>query len=243
MLEFLQETKLYIGTIFEIIAAITGIWYVKRSEKTPLEIKFFVYYLILIVFLELYGYLPIWAYLRDYEVLSFYKNSPFRRNLWWGNSLRIISTLCFSWIYIKSLSNSIIQRRFMWILIGYVLFSILSFSTFGEYFHAYDPYVNILGVSIILFSIGFYYFKLLNSDKILNFYGDLRFYISFGIVIWSLCMIPLDIYSSFFTTENPLYIKLNTIVHRYANIFLYSVFSIGFYIDYRHRLKISGKLA
>ncbi|MGA8854965.1 MAG: hypothetical protein WB492_12385, partial [Christiangramia sp.] len=173
MLEFLQETKLYIGTIFEIIAAITGIWYLKTSEKTPVEIKFFVYYLVLIVFLELYGYLPIWAYLRDYEVLSFYKNSLFRRNLWWVNSLRIISTLCFSGIYIKSLSNSIIQRRFMWILICYLFFSIISFSTFGEYFQASDPYVNILGVSIILFSIGFYYFNLLNSDKILNFYGDL----------------------------------------------------------------------
>jgi|GEM_PF-906298 len=233
LIEFLLDTKMYVVTIFELIAAIAGIWYLRRTCNSGLEIKFFVYYLVLIVFLELYGYLPIWAYLENYEILSFYKDSLFRRNVWWANGINIITTLCISWIFIKSLSNHAIQQKFQWLLISYVLFSFLSFSTFGEYFHAYDPYVSILGVFIIMIAVGFYYFQILNSDKILNFYGDLRFYISVGIVLWALCIIPLNIYSKFFNIQNPLYMELDRIVLRYSNIFLYSVYAIGFYMDYR----------
>lgn len=232
-IEFLVETKLYVGNIFEIIAALAGVWYLKKTKNPPLEIKFFVYYLILIVILELYGYLPILAYLEDYKILSFYKDSLFRRNLWWGNILRVITTLCISWIFIRKLKNNRIRKKLIYLLLIFPVLSIVSFFTIGEFFHASDPFVNILGVFLILTSVGFYYFQLLNSKRILNFYADLRFYISVGIVIWNLCMVPLNIYSNFFSLENPLYIKLDTIAHMYANIFLYSIFATGFYIDYR----------
>ena len=74
LIEFLIETKLYVGNIFEIIATIAGIWYLKKSRFTAQEIRFFVYYLVLIVIIETYAYLPIWAYLEDYKILSFYKD-------------------------------------------------------------------------------------------------------------------------------------------------------------------------
>ncbi|WP_026934078.1 hypothetical protein [Christiangramia echinicola] len=233
LIEFLLETKLYIGTIFEIIAALFGLWFLRKSESTALEIKLFVYYLVLIVFLEIYAYLPIWAYLEEYEILGFYKDSPFRRNVWWANILKIITTLCVSWIYIKALRNHELRRNLIYILLVYPVLSIISFFTIGEFFNAYDPYVNIIGTFIILISVGSFYVEILRSDRILTFYGDIRFYISFGMILWSLCMVPLDIYSSFFSLKNPLYIELHTLIHRYASIFLYSLFSLGFYMDYR----------
>ena len=233
LIEFLIETKLYVGTIFEIIAAIAGIWYLKKSRFTAQEIRFFVYYLVLIVIIETYAYLPIWAYLEDYKILSFYKDSIFRRNIWWGNCLRIITTLCISWIYIKALKNKSLKNKLSVCLLIFPVLSIISFLTIGEFFRSYDPYVNIVGTFLMLICIGLYYLEILKSDRILHFYGDIRFYISVGMVIWNLGVIPLIIYSGFFSTQNPLYMELDTIVYRYANIFLYSLFTIGFYMDYK----------
>ncbi|GAA4320462.1 hypothetical protein GCM10023115_47490 [Pontixanthobacter gangjinensis] len=241
LIEFLLETKLYIGTIFEITAALSGIWYLKKSDYTAPEIRYFVYYLILIVFLEIYGYLPIWAWLEDYKILSFYENTVFRRNLWWGNSLKIITTLCISWIFIKQIQNEKTKKWLITILYIFPVFSILSFLTIGEFFHAYDPYVDISKTFILLICVGLYYLQILKSDEILDFFKDIRFFISVGIVIWELGMVPLGLYSGFFSLENPLYMELDRIVHQYANIFLYSVFAIGFYVDYRYNSHISKK--
>lgn len=216
-------------------AAFAGIFYLRNSANISGEIKLFVYYLILIVVLELYGLIPIWAWLEDYQILSFYENSLFRRNLWWANTLRIISTLCITWIFVKSLTRENLQKKFKWLLILYSLFSILRFSFSGNFFAAYDPFVDILGVFIILTAIGCYYFQVLISDEILNFFEELKFYISVGIIIWSVCVIPLNIYSNFFSSENLLFIELSRIVLMYTNIFLYSFYTIGFYIDYRCR--------
>lgn len=232
LIEFLLETKLYIGNIFEIIAAISGIWYLKKSVNPEPEIRYFVYYLILIVIWEHYNYLPILAWLEDYKILSFYENSIFRRNIWGGNCLKIITTLCISWIYIKQIENAKIKKILIRTILIFPFLSIISFFTIGEFFQAYDPYVDISKSFIILICVGLYYLQILKSDKILEFYRDVRFYISVGIVIWEMGMVPLSLYSGFFSLENPLYVELDTIVKRYANIFLYSLFSIGFYIDY-----------
>lgn len=176
LIEFLLETKLYIGNIFEIIAAIAGIWYLKKSDNPAPEIRFFVYYLILIVVLELYGYLPIWAWLEDYKILSFYENSVFRRNVWWGNCLKIVTTLCISWIFIKQLVNKNIKKNLTIIFFIFPIFSVLSFFMVGEFFHAYNPYVDFLKTFILLICVGLFYIQILKSDEILEFFRDIRFY-------------------------------------------------------------------
>ena len=242
LIDFLKETKLYIGNIFEIIAALTGIWYLKKLPDSPREIKFFVYYLILIVILELYGYVPIIAYLENYEILSFYENSPFRRNLWWGNLLGIVTTICISWVFISDLKKIRFRKMLISLLWIYPFLSMISFFTVGEFFNAYDPYSNILSILILLLSVGAYYFQMLKSDKILFFYQDLKFYISIGIIIWNLCIIPLNIYSGFFSLENPFFMKIDTIIHQVGNAILYSVYTYGFCMDYKFRSSRQLKL-
>ena len=233
LIDFLVETKLYVGNIFEIIATITGIWYLIKSDKVSSEIKYFVYYLIFIIILEMYGYLPILAYLEDYKVLSFFEDSIFRRNIWWVNMLSVITTLCVSWIFIRSLSKFDTRKKLTILLFLFTVFSLISFTTFGDFFHANDPYVNITGVLIILVCVGFYYIDLLKSNRILTFHQDIRFYISIGMVLWNLSLVPAQIYLGFFNLENPDFINMYTKVLRYANILLYSIFTIGFIIDYR----------
>ncbi len=235
MIEFLLETKLFIITIFEIMAAVTGLWYLKKSKKVLPEIKTFVGYLVLIVIFELYAYLPILAYLENYEILSFYKNSLFRRNVWWANLIRVIGCVCYTYIFSKTLPWLSIRKLFKWILVLFSIFSVISFGTSGEFFHFIDNRVQIVAVFIVLSSVLCYYLRSLIFDADIKFYQDLRFYISVGIVIWHLCVVPINIYSGFFSTNNPMYLELSTQVMRYSNIFLYSIITVGFYMELKYQ--------
>ena len=80
MLDFFLETKLHFGFMFEVLAAIAGLLYIKKSSYVAPEIKLFVFYLLYIVLVEFYAFIPIYAWVHDYEVLSFYEDSVFRRN-------------------------------------------------------------------------------------------------------------------------------------------------------------------
>lgn len=233
MIEFLKETELYVGFTFEVIACIAGFIYLRKKRILLPGVKIFVYYLLLVVFFELYAFIPIYAYLRNYEVLSFFKGSPFRRNLWYPNLLRIFTVVCISLVFVRNLRNKLHQRYLKFLLGFFVFFCLISFFTFGEFFHGANYYADILGTFVILICVGFYYMETLKSDEILDFYHDIRFYISVGIVLWGFCVPPLKIYGVFFKLENPYFMEVHTTIMRYSNVVLYSFFTIGFFMDYR----------
>lgn len=239
MIEFLKGTKLYVGFSFEVMACIAGFIYLKKKQSPPPGIKVFIYYLLFVVIFEFYGFLPIYAYVNDYEVLGFFKDSLFRRNLWTGNVMRIATTVSISLVFIYSLKNSFFRRYLKILLWVFSIFSIIWYISFGMFFQGNNPVIDILGTFIILVCVGFYYFDILKSGKILNFYTDIRFYISVGITIWGLCIMPLKIYGDFFSLENPYFIEVHTTILRYFNVFMYSLFTVGFYIDYKtqHSMK------
>ncbi len=233
MIEFLKETKLYVGFLFELMACIAGFIYLKKSKSLLPGIKVFIFYLLFVVIIEFYGFIPIYAYLKDYQVLGFYKDSLFRRNLWTVNVMRIATTVSISLVFINSLRNSKYQRYLKILLWVFFIFSLIWYNTFGVFFQGNNLIVDLLGTFILLTSVGFYYFDILKSGKILNFYHDIRFYISVGITIWVLCISPLKIYDDFFSLKNPIFIEVHTTVLRYFNVFMYSLFTVGFYIDYK----------
>lgn len=237
MIEFLLETKLFVGFLFELLAAVTGYLYLKKSTYVAPEIKFFIFYLFYIVVIEFYAFIPIYAWVHDYNVLSFYEDSVFRRNAWVGNLNLIIYLISFSQIFIRNLENKFLRKNLKLILVILVIGSILRFLTSGEFFSSPDLYVRSIQTFFVLICIGFFYFELLKSNRMLQFHKDIKFYISAGVILWSLCVFPLDIYGDFFTLENPYFIKVDTAVMRYANIFLYSLYSLGFYIDYMAKRK------
>ncbi|MCG9972107.1 hypothetical protein [Christiangramia crocea] len=235
MIEFFQETKLFIHFIFELLAAVAGTLYWKKSPYIAPELKLFIFYLFYIVLVEFYAFIPIYAWVNDYEVLGFYKDSVFRRNVWIGNFNQIIYALCFSQLFIRNLSNARIRRNLNLILIILIIGSIIRFITSGEFFYSADLYVRTLLTFFVLVCIGYFYFELLKSDRVLHFHRGIKFFISVGLILWSLCVLPLDIYDDFFSLENPYFMKVDTVVMRYANVFLYSMYIVGFYVDYRNK--------
>ena len=99
--------------------------------------------------------------------------------------------------------------------------------------------MEMAGTALILLSSGLYFMELLQSDRILGFGYYFRFYVALGASIFYLIFVPIEIYSLFITEQNPAYIKFHAAVLRYIAIFMYGMFSIAFYMDYRGKMKES----
>ena len=245
MIDFILKNKIYVGYIFELISAIAGIVYLRKSSKIKPGVKIFIYYLCFIVFAETFGLYALWAYFDNYETLPFLKDSPLHRNFWWYNIVFTTGYFAIGQLFIRQLTSEnskrlkTIHKTGMLLLL---IYSIICFASFGEFLYAYDISVMILGTFFLLSCVGAYYFEILKTDKILVFNKSLVFYVSVGIVIWQLCVIPIQIYTSFFTEANPDFVNLYATVLRYANIYLYSIFTIGFVIDYRYNKSSSVSL-
>lgn len=245
MIEFIINNKLYVTYIFEFIAAIAGIFYLLKTSSRKPGVKTFVYYLCFIFFADVFGIYAVWAYFDNYETLPFLKNSPLHRNFWWYNIIHVVILLAYAQIFIRQLVSERmkkVRKVLSFGLILLVLYSIVCYSTFGEFLFEYDISVLILSAFFILICIGAYYYDILTSDKILQFNRDVVFFISIAILIYQLCIIPIQIYSVYFNLENPDFMIFYATVLRYGNIFLYSMFAIGFYMDYRFRKKINAEL-
>jgi len=246
VIEFIIENKIYVTYIFEFIAAVAGILYLFHTSDIKPGVKTFVYYLCFIFFADLFGIYTIWAYYDNYETLPFLKNSPLHRNFWWYNLIHLVNLTCYSQLFIRQLvSERMLKvRKFLkYGLIILILYSIICFSTFGDFLYDYDISVLILSAFFILSCIGAYYYDILTSDKILNFNKKIIFFISVATLIYQLCVIPIQIYTSYFNLSNPDFIIFYATVLRYANIFLYSTFVFGFYMDYRNRRKTVNLLS
>ncbi|MCP9199804.1 hypothetical protein MKO06_07805 [Gramella sp. GC03-9] len=232
MLEFLIEEKFY-HLIFELLAAIAGLIYLRKSVFVEPQVKIFIYYLCYIVFIEYYALLPIYAWLTDYESLSFYEDSVFRTNNWYGNLNLVINTICFSQIFIRSLSSKTQRKILYYGLAAVLIISVVRLASAGIFFSYTDSYVSALQTFFIFLSVCFWYFEILKSNKIINFYSDVKFFISVAIVLWTLLKTPLDIYSKYNNLDNEAFRNLDIEILRYMNIFMYSIYILGFYADYR----------
>lgn len=238
MFEFIIKNKIYVTYIFEFIAAVAGVFYLLKTSSRKPGVKTFVYYLCFIFLADLFGLYAIWAYYDNYETLPFLKNSPLHRNFWWYNIIHVVILLSYAQLFIRQLVSDRmkkIRKILSFGLIILVLYSIVCYSTFGEFLFDYDISVLILNAFFMLICIGAYYYDILTSDKILDFSKEIIFFISVGTLIYQLCVTPIQIYTSYFNQSNPDFIKFYAAVLRYANIFMYSLFALGFYMDYRYR--------
>ncbi len=68
---------------------------------------------------------------------------------------------------------------------------------------AMSSYTSMSGTVLLAVIIGAYYYEMLTSEKILQVFSSLAFYISIAAVVWHLVVTPLYIYSSYFTASSP----------------------------------------
>lgn len=228
MLEFIIENKIYVGYFFELLAAVCGSYYLRKKDNVLLSIKYLVYFLWFVFIMDLLTFYTIWAYYDDYKTLPWLKDSVFRRGMWMVNSYTVYSCSFYSLLFIKNIHRVRIKNQLTLVLLGYISVSIISLLLSDKFFHEYVMTPVFLGTGLLLISIGVYFYEMMESTELINFKTNLLFYISVGLIIWYLIIPPIQIYSSYFTVENVEFISVSTAIKRYANVFMYGIFSFGF---------------
>ena len=217
-------------TFIELLSVLAGIYYIKKSEsKLPIT-KYFVWFLGFTFFTEVIGaYSPI-AYFSEYEYFGFVEGTNFERNKWLYNFYSLVFAVFYTIYFRNYLKNKLWRFILKVLIVLFVISSIINLSVTGVFFKADSEFVNLLGTFLIFFSITLFYFELLRSDILLNLKRFLPIYVSIGVLVFTLCMTPLSIFSEYFNDKNKAFVELQSHLILYSNLFMYSFFIIGFYI-------------
>jgi len=230
--DFLLENRSFIIKLLEFLAAITGLIYYKNYKSQA--VKYFIFFLVYVVFLELIGSYPIYFY--KIKSLNYLRESLrgtyFFRNYWWYTLFwKIGAVLFYSFYYYRVLekikSKTIIKYSGLFFLIISLLYIIFSWPLL---FKSWIPLVDIFGGIIILECVFLFFYEILNSDKILIFHKSLTFYISLAILFFWLIKTPLVFYEIYFNVEDINYIEMKGLINISTVFFMYGVFIFGFII-------------
>lgn len=225
--------------ILEVGAAIAGSLYLRKLKYPEKGIKLIVYYLWLVVVVELVGLYPSYAYFHDYKRLGFIQGTLFERNYWWFNSYNILKFIILYVFFIFQL-DSRAKRKILLLISGLLVISFIYVQIFGgEFFKSYSAYIAIAGTVYLMILILLYHFEILKSEKILKFYKSMPFYVSIGMLIWHVTTTPVFIYNKYFSLQSPDFIYIQFLILKLVNIFLYGLLILGFMVCRYHRKKIS----
>ena len=227
MEDLLIEYRAIITNAFELLAALSGSYYYKKIQDKRLRI--FVHYLWLTTIVEIvgsYSYLMLNNY--DYQWFIAIKNSVFCSNIWLYNIYAYLAMGFISIFYYNFMTTIKSRTVVLSAFIGYSVFSILYYTLTDAFFITSLPYHFTIAVAIISLYVLLYFLQLINSDKILDFYKLPSFYISIGLLLWYLCVIPLFIFNGYFKSINSDFGRFRALLLLIINICTYSWFAFGF---------------
>lgn len=221
--------NLIVINVFEIIAAITGAIFISK-RKVDKFTKYLVYFLWLTVLIELiFGWLP--TAIETFEIFSTLKDTIFAKNVWIYNIYDIISFTFYLFYFINLIELNWIKRNGKYVVIIYIFCSILNLFTSGVFFENSSAFNAITGTFLLVLIIVYYFFEILNSEKILNFYRFMPFYISIGALVFHLIVNPIFIYQKYYINSiSKEFVSLFLTILTTINVFMYSCYSLGFII-------------
>lgn len=225
------------GIFLEISAALVGTYYLKKGRLQFKNTNYLVLFLWFTVLLETLGcYAPI-AYFSDYKYFAFVVGTPFENNFWLFNLYGLTNFSFFAFYFISFLKNKY-WRNIFYLLIGsFIGIAGIVMTTTGSFFKEPSRFVAIVGTMLLFVGVVLFYFELLRSNILLQVKRFLPFYVSVGVLVFNLCITPIDILSQYFSVAdgNELFVKLHLNVLLFANIFMYSTFIFGFIICSRKK--------
>lgn len=228
MNEFLYENRSYITKFFEIIAAVLGTIYLKKTNNYKLKI--FVAFLWITVVVEVLGmYKSFLQNNYDYKWFIVWKNSIFCQNVWLYNIYNFLTIGFLGVFYSDLITNKSSKFFIRSIVVLYSMFSIFYYTYTDAFFVLGLPYDSILASVIVSIYVMLYFKELMSSDYILEYYRLPSFYISVALLLWNLCATPLFIYNSYFLPFNTEFVNFKTLLLLYINIFTYTCITFGFW--------------
>lgn len=212
----------------ELIAALAGTIFITKY-RVKFWTRYFVYFLWVNFFIEVFGKLP--DLIDEIDYLSFLKNSFLAKNAWLYNIYTILSYLFYISFFKWNLKTIVFKKILKMLALLFLISSTLNLILTDVFFKVHSPFPMIFGTSILLISVFFYFFEMLKSERILYFSKDLIFYIAVGALIFHLCATPVFIYSTYYKNEISLFfVKIHRIVLYSAIIFMYTCYTIGFIV-------------
>lgn len=213
----------------ELLAALAGSFYLLRNDVSKVS-RSFVFFLWVTVFIEIVGaYSPI-AYFSDYDYFSFVKDSLIEDNAWLYNCYSVLFYSFLTYFFLANLTNNTWKYYLKFALMVFILSSILNLIFSGIFFKSDALFTIFAGTFLLILSIILFYFELFQSEIILKLTNFLPFYISIGVLVYTLCTVPVDIFSKYFSVQYPMFVDIKTQVYLYTNIFMYGIFALGFLI-------------
>ena len=224
MEEYLRLNYFYIlneGVI--VFAGLIGLIYLKKFRNT--NVKYFIYFLVYVVFVELIGYYPSMSL--KYESLNWIHNlteaTIFEKNhLWYSVFWEIGSASFLSFYFRLNLENKIYRDIIKYSFIIYMILTILAFMLNYEiYYNNQLKSIWFLGVLQIIICTVCYFLEILNSEKIMSFYNSINFYIAAVFFIWFLIKTPLIFYHIYYSRADWNFIFLRRDIILFANVMMY----------------------
>ncbi|SDS22041.1 hypothetical protein [Christiangramia echinicola] len=234
---YIFETKIYITHLMELIAAVAGSIFLTKTNRENSDYKIFVRFLWSVLLIDILGGYAALAYFSNYELFGFIKGTPFVRNEWYFNIVEVYFILIYTYLFRSQLSGRRMKNLLKWSIVGYLIIAVLNMYLSDDFFTGDLMLNDMLGAFLIVLSVFFYFFDMMISDKVLTFYKNLFFYVAIGVTISYLVRVPISIYGAYFNERNDAFLELFYDLVRYTNIFMYSMFAMGFYMDYRYRKK------
>ena len=225
MVDFLTSNFNFIIYGFELLAAIVGILCYKKFKNTAtLYFIYFLVYLSICDFLGSYTY-----YIANNGFFSFLKGTLFVKNYWWFTLFwEVLAIVFFTYYYNRILENDKFKGVIKYSAFAFILFSVVYIGlNIGAYLNSSLPIISILGAIIIFLCAGFYFIEILLSDKVLEFYKSINFYISVAIFFWWLIITPIVFFEKYNSTSDWDFVFLKWQIILFANISMYLTFTFA----------------
>lgn len=225
MNEFLRDNYSLLTSSLNLIAAITGVFCLKKYKGTTAI--FFIYFLIYIVIIDLIGGYP--SFFIKYNKFYLIKDTVIEHNYWWYTLLWIIGAILFFTFYYQKIlkNNSLIlivkisRNVFLYFSLIFIVFN------WEGFFIRSFPILNIAGALIIVTCVALYFIEILSGDKVLSFYKSINFYISAVILVWWLITTPIVFFQMYNNDSDWNFVFLKWQIYLFSNCFMYLTFTFA----------------
>lgn len=228
MLDFLTQYFYLITYGFEIIAAITGIVCFNKFKLTP--VKYFIYFLVYVVFVELMG--AMFIFYKDFLVIRFLRSLGLRTTSWF-NLFWMFGSILFIYFYFFNQLKSKRGKQVIKLASGlFIILMLGHFIVFSNlFFTVHSPFYQLFGAVSTFICIALYLTEFIKSESILNLFRTFGFYASISLLIWWLIITPVLFYDTYNTSLDMDFVFLKRRIFLFANIFMYTCFTIGLIVS------------
>ncbi len=231
MEDFFQKNYLFLTHTVEAMAALSGLVCFNKYKHTVA--RYFIFFLVFLTvcdFISGYTWLVDPGKLFDFLIGTLVEKNYWLSTLYW----KIGAIIFFAFYFYQIIKNKRFKVTLKYSTISFFTFSLLYIIFHWQaFFVSFFPIISVLGAIIIFMCTSFYFFEILQSDKILNINKSLNFYISFAIFIWWLIITPIVFYDNYtfyevgVDKEDLNYIILRRYIYLFSNIFMYSTFTFA----------------